>query len=947
VGILRRAELVCCTITGASIQTELLREVGFRVVLVEEAAEIMQPQLLAALPPSVEQLVQIGDHRQLRPQLEIEELGNVNHLDVSMMERLVEAGRGFCAFTQLTRQSRMMPEFVSLIADIYPDLETATERIGGRTQPALLREGVSMFFKDTSAHKSTDAAEGRSTINRGEVGEICELCKMLVHEGCEQAKITALALYKGQRMLLRHELSSRGLKDVVVETVDQYQGDENDIVLVSITRSDHTTRFVDSLNRRCVAASRARCCMIFFGCVELLAGKSPVWQHVIKTLQARRCVGAELPLVCPRHAAGAALSLGGRCAHVCRGELPCGHRCGQACHPAVPAVGPHLHPPCREMTDDKFECGHPVKRLCSTPLTELKCSFQVSLRHKGCGHDDHCACHEQATKRCTKPEPIVCTRCGQEGTFECWRKLEEPRTYLCPHPCTGMMSCGHPCTQPRCGDRCDDGLEGCPVCAKEREARTNARREEIKAQLSQVEDSDFFRISCMPDSRTAAIQKELAVYFGSEFASRVVSARQVQNARLEQKFLIACQRCAHLEDSIQRFVRVDSLVDAEAIAKDGFETDVRWHFIDVYGEAPEEELELSVPDRVYLLCKVQLGREYVHGTEGGGRPLEEGVPSGFDSGYDPEKARHRLWSRVLLLPVGIVQASVQPAEVGVSLPPHWSAEAGRGSHQGWSVVSVADNDVVMSLLRKLLETDGSKLGKGRDVVEKDDYSRLVLAHAWRIENPRLWRRYAIERQGVCDEIRQSGLKPPRVKLRGDFWRAGSKLPEKLMEEVNEVRLLHGTKPQNVRTLLTNGLNERFSGGMFGCGSYLAEDAGKNDQYCTKDAGARRPLQDLHRRLYRDGVEHPGDVFYLFLCRVVMGVFVRSQTGDGNAKSMDGGRPVFATEQRRELAPIGGGPCHYHSLLVELGGQISRYREIVQFHDARIYPEYLLAYQRRR
>jgi len=89
------------------------------------------------------------------------------------------------------------------------------------------------------------------------------------------------------------------------------------------------------------------------------------------------------------------------------------------------------------------------------------------------------------------------------------------------------------------------------------------------------------------------------------------------------------------------------------------------------------------------------------------------------------------------------------------------------------------------------------------------------------------------------------------------------------------------------------------------------------------------------------------VYYLFVCRVVLGIFIRTQSGDKDAKDLDEGIKVFATQKRRELAAIPGiiPPTHFHSLLVELGVNILRYREFIQFHSQRVYPEYLLAYQR--
>jgi len=169
-------------------------------------------------------------------------------------------------------------------------------------------------------------------------------------------------------------------------------------------------------------------------------------------------------------------------------------------------------------------------------------------------------------------------------------------------------------------------------------------------------------------------------------------------------------------------------------------------------------------------------------------------------------------------------------------------------------------------------------------------------------------------------------------------------------EVNEKLLLHGMKPETVLTILSNGCNARFSNGSFGMGSYLAEDAGKADQYVKHDAGDDPSLEELHTRLYRKGdkrVEHPGNVYYVMLVRNIMGIAARTKSGEVGVKDIDFNQPVFATDQKTELACIPNvvPPTHYHSLLVELGAAVRRYREFVQFHEGRLYPEYLLAYER--
>ena len=65
--ILRRAKVVAMTTTGAAINQRLLSQLEAPVVFVEEAAEILESNLLAVLTPHVKHMVLIGDHKQLKP----------------------------------------------------------------------------------------------------------------------------------------------------------------------------------------------------------------------------------------------------------------------------------------------------------------------------------------------------------------------------------------------------------------------------------------------------------------------------------------------------------------------------------------------------------------------------------------------------------------------------------------------------------------------------------------------------------------------------------------------------------------------------------------------------------------------------------------------------------------------------------------------------------------
>ena len=287
-------------------------------------------------------------------------------------------------------------------------------------------------------------------------------------------------------------------------------------------------------------------------------------------------------------------------------------------------------------------------------------------------------------------------------------------------------------------------------------------------------------------------------------------------------------------------------------------------------------------------------------------------------------------------------------------PSYWEKRLASKSADGFAVLPLnkSKDRLTWQALEGMLRTDGSLLGYGADFVHRYPTPRpsnlhFRLACAWRLEHPGLWEKYAVAQQQMLRDMKRLGRRAGTTGLRTEMARSASGLPASLLSEANEKMLLHGTSPQVLLSILATGMNERFSGSnrgtAFGDGCYLADDVGKNDQYVAIDA--RYTNSRLHKLLFAH-VRHPGNIFYVLVCRVSLGHPVRTQDRGQGAKCMDSGKPVFPISFR-ELAtvPNVSPPVHHHSLLVERGGRVHRYREFVVFHSEYIYPEYLLAIQR--
>lgn len=265
---------------------------------------------------------------------------------------------------------------------------------------------------------------------------------------------------------------------------------------------------------------------------------------------------------------------------------------------------------------------------------------------------------------------------------------------------------------------------------------------------------------------------------------------------------------------------------------------------------------------------------------------------------------------------------------------------------GWAVRLVQD-DFTLGLISKVFLVERpDDLGQGRDVRQKESYNTLTPALVWEIEAPSRNTIYQVKRdttQRDLNALRDHGISVPRLATKRD---AESDLCG-YKAELNEKLLLHGTKPELVIKILHHGMNERYSGGLFGHGLYLAEDPEKIDQYCTVDpqSGARRgDLRELHWHLYGEDRGPPCDVFYAFLCQATLGFSVR--THDGVTATV-GATKVFASDDMREFAdiPRSTPPTPYHSLVAETGAKIMRHREFVLCDATRQVAKYLVAYQR--
>ena len=126
----------------------------------------------------------------------------------------------------------------------------------------------------------------QSKINKDEAEFLLTFAEYLLANKYAPEQITILTLYSGQLIHLKKLIREKyyNLKDVWVSTVDNFQGEENDIILLSLVRSNknNSIGFLKVSNRVCVALSRAR--QGSFNCRLLHFRKCSVSQELLPPL---------------------------------------------------------------------------------------------------------------------------------------------------------------------------------------------------------------------------------------------------------------------------------------------------------------------------------------------------------------------------------------------------------------------------------------------------------------------------------------------------------------------------------------------------------------------------------------------------------------------------------------------------------------------------------------
>ncbi|KAJ7857548.1 P-loop containing nucleoside triphosphate hydrolase protein [Mycena leptocephala] len=422
--ILQMKRVIGCTTTAAAKYTQTIQDAAPDVILVEEAGEILECHVVTALGEAAKQLILIGDHKQLRPKVNNYELtvekGEGYDLNRSLFERLVLKGY---PHDTLIAQHRMRPEISQVVRHLtYPDLKDAPET-NGRPDLRGVRDNIVFINHDKPEDQVKEGSELRdagskaSKQNHYEARMVLMIVRYLAQQGYKTDNMVVLTPYLGQLSKLRrelqnetdpvlndldtHDLIAAGFmtigaaktqkKRLRLATIDNYQGEESDIVIASLTRSNSNNDigFMFAPERLNVLLSRARNALILIGNSNTFTRSrkgGALWRTFFELIQPHVYDG--LPIRCEQHpsrhelvrseAEFAQKCPNGGCDQPCGAMLSCNlHKCARSCH----QINDHSKVHCTELITLRCPRGHDNTKQCSDPPIAgcAKCDRQDKL----------------------------------------------------------------------------------------------------------------------------------------------------------------------------------------------------------------------------------------------------------------------------------------------------------------------------------------------------------------------------------------------------------------------------------------------------------------------------------------------------------------------------------------------------------------------------------------
>lgn len=255
--VLDDAQVIACTLIGSS--SEDLAGRRFSTVVIDEAGQGIEPAVWVPILRA-ERVVMAGDPFQLPPTVKSQEAA-AKGLTVTLLEKAIKRLNDIALLNVQYRMHASIMAFSN--RKFYNDELMAHESVANRT----LGNSIPVEFIDTAGCGFEEQAgeDGDSRSNPDEINILRKHFDQLKQEHSHRWNVAVISPYRAQVELLQAEFA--GTEDVAVNTIDSFQGQERDVVYISLVRSNERGEigFLRDYRRMNVAMTRARKKLIIIG----------------------------------------------------------------------------------------------------------------------------------------------------------------------------------------------------------------------------------------------------------------------------------------------------------------------------------------------------------------------------------------------------------------------------------------------------------------------------------------------------------------------------------------------------------------------------------------------------------------------------------------------------------------------------------------------------------
>jgi len=269
--LLSKTQVVTATLVGSNHFT--VRNMKYRTVVIDEAGQALEPACWIPILKA-EKVVFAGDHLQLPPTIKSEDASK-GGLSTTLLEKCVALHPE--SVVLLEEQYRMNEAIMGYSSKVfYGDKLKAHDLVASR----LLFPGEApLAFIDTAGCGFYEKLEGTSSTNPEEAAFLFKHLTQLASEFAavnpkpeDFPSIAIISPYKEQINILKDQLAHAEdlkpyLDQIAVNTIDSFQGQERDVVYISMTRSNTEGQigFLADIRRMNVAMTRARKKLVVIG----------------------------------------------------------------------------------------------------------------------------------------------------------------------------------------------------------------------------------------------------------------------------------------------------------------------------------------------------------------------------------------------------------------------------------------------------------------------------------------------------------------------------------------------------------------------------------------------------------------------------------------------------------------------------------------------------------